>query len=211
MKETPAILALLAAIFLFGGCAQQNNPPQTDSLADYLNETAAVIGAGDTYDSVAYICGQPMDIRLMRVISPRGYVLDYPFEYFEYHADETSGSGRDVYLWCADDMDASVHYVEISRLPNSMEDTACMLRTELEGIFGSVGQAAVELNGCTAQLLCCTEPTGSALPSDAQLDCYVVHADDGCRVVTVSYTLSHVDEVYPLMVAALDTFTPSVG
>ena len=208
------LIAALSVSISCIGCTDDDDVP-SDDLASYLNETNAVIEAGDVYDAYILINGEPELIQLMRVWSNQGYNVDYPLEYFEYYtnsgANYLTDSGSDCFVWSLDNQASPQNYVEICRLSESMSNTADRLEQQLSLQFANVGRAAVQFNVCTAELLCCTDPTDDSLPTDTLLDCYIVHSNDGCRVIEVHYTHDSVDSIYPYLKALLDEVQLSVG
>ena len=215
MKKTIVILlTLLASCAVVCSCSRETLPEATD-LADYLNETNAVIGAGDTYDEYILIDDQPMSVGLMRIFSNQGYNVDYPYMYFEYYTDRNSNyltdSGSDRFIWAQDSQSAPVNYIEISRLSSGMADTADLLEQKLAEQFECISRTPAQFNVCSAELLRCSAPTDSTIPADALLDCYVVNCSDGCRVVSVHYTETSADTVYPYMQALLDRVELAIG
>lgn len=211
MRNIPALLAaaLVTCCTLLSACGQQAEDAPEPTLADQLNQSNAVIGAGDVYDAVAVIGGADTDVRMMRVYSARGYNIDFPLEQFDY----TTAGGSDFFHYIGADGTADGQcFVEISTSHESMDECVQRLTRELSGRFASVGSAAVELNGYTATLVYCESPApDSGLQADMLLDCFAVHSDDGCRIISVNYTLSSDSAAYQYMTFMLNTFTPTVG
>ena len=209
-KLLSIVLSLLIVCAISAGCENKENAGSHDesTLADQLNDSNAVIGAGDIYDSVIYLEGEQVDIQLMRVFSSY-YYIDYPFNQFNYISTEAG----DFFNWHLDDPDQMRNYVRIYTSSEPQMTAADNLETALLSDFAVVERSFVQLNYYNnAQHIFCSSPLdNTVIPSDATRNYYVLSAECGSVIAEACCTLESLEGIYQYMYAMLETIEPTYG